>query len=78
MSNQIIDFVSIDIPKAYRDGFRPALAERLNPLGDLLGPEANETMNLETRNLTLRGPGVQGGRLDLKLSGYVFNSQEHL
>ncbi len=76
--NQSIDLPLISVPEAYGDGFRLVFVEGLDPPSYLLWPEAEEAMNLETGDLPLSGPRVQGGRLDLKLSGYVCNGQEHL
>src|SRR5712692_1860921 len=77
LGNEGFDLPMIGLPVASRGGFRSTLAERFNPLGDLLRSEAEKTMNLKGGDTTLGRPGVERGGLDLELPSYILNGQKH-
>lgn len=53
-------------------------SERLYPTVDLLVPEPQEPVNLQTRDSSLPGPGVESRGFDVELVRQLFHGQQHL
>jgi len=52
-------------------------SERLYPPVDLLAPEPHKTVNLQTRDSSLPGPGVESRGFDVQLAGEFVDGQQH-
>jgi hypothetical protein len=76
--NQPIDVESPAAVPRLQMRFWLLFPEVLYPLIDLITPEANEAVNLHTRDLPPRSPGVQGRALDVKVFRELANVHEEI